>query len=129
MDTGVEQVSDDDFTYSSERFRPGFLYIVSWPAHDGLVVKAGVTDYPARWRKFLARGATLHALWRGPDYVRLETAIHRRMDARYRCAFARKEDAQAFTGSLGGWMECYAVPEADLPLLLEEVARDLVQGG
>jgi len=125
----VVRVSDSDFRYSGERQRPGMTYIVSWPIPGGRILKAGVSDYPARWRKFVAKGAELHALWRGAGHVRLEQEIHRRLSATYPCAFPYREDAQPYLGSLGGWMECYAVPESDLSVLLEEVESGLVQGG
>lgn len=125
-------VNENDFPYWNERFRPGMVYLIKWEDEDGAIVKAGVTDHPSRWRKFVRRGAHIIALWRTPHNGNVERWLDDQLKLLGIDAFAVKLESVPFLGNNGGWMECHYLDReaiCQIPRLVEEVTNGLVQGG
>lgn len=117
----------DDMDYPGQPRRPGFTYLLSWPVvWGGRIVKAGCTDYPSRWRKFLRRGAELHALWQGPESVDMESELLRSLETQSPLAFETRDESRRYLGDGCGWLECYYMTDEQFSGWIREVGDDLV---
>lgn len=106
------------------RYPGGHTYVVAWPDH---IVKAGFAGESRRWKHFVGKGAELLAVYAFQNALNamfLENHAHELMSYLGVPAFDEKSQSIPYLGlSGGGWMECYRLPPARLPFLLEAVLQ------
>lgn len=118
----MQRVDESFFPYFCETYPSRIAYLVSWPYGEMTVAKAGFTRSPRRWRVFVARGATVDALFYGSAAASVENALLDWLSSEGDHAFQSKEQAAPHLGSKGGgWLECYALPTERYERLLTEV--------
>lgn len=107
-----------------------YVYVVAWNLDGEEIVKVGFTQRPARWRRFVRRGAAVQIVIRAPFYIALalESFLHDAL-AREPAGFRTKEEADLHLGpGSSGWVECYRTRSAAVLTLIEGVTGNaLVQ--
>lgn len=118
---GMTPVEESNFPSFEQKYSRGLTYLVSWPGENDVVVKAGSTVMPSRWRRFVARGAQVDGLWWGYGALELELHLQRELNAVGQPAFKSRWDSQEFLGSGSGYTECFLLDVHDYIELLDEV--------
>ena len=96
-------------------------YVIGWP--DGIVKVGSTWNGKRRWGRFTSRGGVMLDLaYYGPEHsdVDAESWLQHQMAQRYRRAFNSSHEAVEHLGTGGGgYLECYTVPPAEWPAVIE----------
>ena len=124
--------TDDDLWPFAASIRPQcYTYLVSWPGWPRDVVKVGISERPARWRRFISTGARVDLIVRADTTTALEIEARTRDSLRGIGipAFNQRDEAADYLPNGGGYTDCFMADRREAIASMKEVLLELVQGG